>query len=93
MKPLDALKRAIELAGGSSAVASRFNIKRQSVEGWEICPPTRVIGLEELTWGKVTRHQLRPDIYPREQMAPKEGQDGKKDRSRKDEQKGKGQGD
>ena len=31
--------------------------------GWSICPR-----IEQATQGQVTRHELRPDIYPEENM-------------------------
>jgi DNA-binding transcriptional regulator YdaS (Cro superfamily) len=32
-----------------------------------VAPPLRVLEIERATEGKVTRHQLRPDMYPAEQ--------------------------
>lgn len=57
-----ALKKAIELAGGEKALAAHFNITRQAVEQWTVCPPFRALELEKLTG--VSRHELRPDLYP-----------------------------
>jgi DNA-binding transcriptional regulator YdaS (Cro superfamily) len=39
-------------------------ISRNAVRQWDQCPPERVLAIERATGGKVTRHQLRPDIYP-----------------------------
>lgn len=45
-----------------SAVARHFNITRQAVHQWDIVPPEKAMGVEQLTG--VARHELRPDIYP-----------------------------
>lgn len=59
-----ALRRAIEQAGGASAIGVALGITPQAVGQWTICPPLRVRDIERLTG--VSRHELRPDIYPRE---------------------------
>lgn len=41
-------------------------VTRQAIEQWQEVPPKRVIAVEKVSQGKVTRHQLRPDIYPDE---------------------------
>lgn len=69
MTPREALAKAIELAGGPSKVAASMGIKPQAVSQWEQCPDRRVLALEQLTGGQVTRSQLRPDLYPTEQAA------------------------
>ena len=62
---LAALKRAIDLAGGPTAVAERLNVHQTAVSHWiyrsEQAPVDRVLALEELTG--VSRHELRDDIY------------------------------
>ena len=57
------LQRAIKMLGGGVALATLLGIERQAVWQWKICPVKRVLMIEELTDGKVTRYQLRPDIY------------------------------
>lgn len=64
MTPEEALQKAIEKAGGQSAVARAFKIKQPSVAEWKRCPPHWAIKLERLTG--VPREKLRPDLYPRE---------------------------
>lgn len=47
---------------------SRSNMLRL-VKGQRKIPAERVLDLERATNGKVTRHELRPDLYPRERVA------------------------
>lgn len=63
MTPQEALSKAIELAGGKKPVAEYFRIKLPAVYQWEVAPPNRVLDLEALTRRKVSRHDLRPDIF------------------------------
>ena len=57
-----ALVRAIEAAGGLSALARAIGIKPQSVNGWTQCPAQRVLAVEAASG--ISRSDLRPDIYP-----------------------------
>lgn len=63
----EALYRAVQKAGGPSAVARSISIKPQAVSQWTVCPPIRVIELEALSG--ISRHELRPDIYPAAEVA------------------------
>lgn len=75
-----ALTRAIEVAGGPAELA-RFitenheQITAQAVCDWKRCPPRRVLLVERATVDpetgqpQVTRHDLRPDLYPVEAAA------------------------
>ena len=68
------LDRAIEVAGGPAALAKFISenfesITTQAVCDWTRCPPKRVLQIEKATAGQVTRHELRPDIYPLERAA------------------------
>lgn len=57
-----ALKTAIELAGGATKLARALGgITPQAISQWEVCPVGRVIRVEELTG--VSRHDLRPDVF------------------------------
>ncbi len=58
----DALRRAIQRAGGPTVVGRHFSISQQAVGQWDICPPARVLGLERISG--VSRHDLRSDMYP-----------------------------
>jgi DNA-binding transcriptional regulator YdaS (Cro superfamily) len=61
-----ALRRAIDTIGGFTVTARGLGIKPQAVAQWEICPGARVIPIERMTGGKVSRGELRPDLYPEE---------------------------
>lgn len=70
-----ALERAIKLVGGPAKLA-RFITERdgritaQAICDWRKCPPGRVLSVEAATVDpetgrpRVTRHELRPDLYP-----------------------------
>lgn len=66
MTPQAALQKAIKLAGGQSALGRLLKIHRQAVAQWEKAPVERVLAIEHATGAQITRHDLRPDIYPRE---------------------------
>jgi len=58
----EALKTAIDIAGGASALARALKINNQAVRQWKKSPPARVLEIERITG--VSRHALRPDFYP-----------------------------
>ncbi len=60
----EALERAITEAGGVAALARAINVTSQAISQWDRVPAERVLAVEGATGGKVTRHDLRPDIYP-----------------------------
>jgi DNA-binding transcriptional regulator YdaS (Cro superfamily) len=74
----EALSRAIEIVGGPTAMGRLLGISSQAVSQWERVPVPRVIEVERATLDpqtqqpRVTRHELRPDIYPAEEddLAP-----------------------
>jgi len=59
-----ALPKAVEAAGGTSALARQLGISPQAISQWTRVPAERVLDVERATGGQVTRHELRPDIYP-----------------------------
>lgn len=64
------IERAVQTAGGAQALAEKFSIKRQAIEKWikhARVPAERVLALEAATG--VSRHELRPDLYPQETAA------------------------
>lgn len=56
-------KTIIQKAGGPAAVARIFGITSQAVSQWEAIPADRCKRIEEVTGGKVTCHQMRPDVF------------------------------
>jgi DNA-binding transcriptional regulator YdaS (Cro superfamily) len=60
--PADSLRAAVDAAGGNAALAALLGISRPAVAQWEVCPALRVLQVEALTG--ISRHQLRPDLYP-----------------------------
>ncbi len=58
-------KRALsgESVASISDLARALDLTRQAVSRWSRVPPKHVLKVEELTG--VSRHTLRPDIYPR----------------------------
>ncbi|CAM4334259.1 transcriptional regulator [Pseudoalteromonas maricaloris] len=63
-KPLNALKRAIKIAGGQQKLAEKLgNISQQTVSGWmkKGVPPHRAVEIEKAT--DVSRTEIRPDIF------------------------------
>lgn len=59
-----ALKKAIAAAGSLSKLGEILNVTKQAVGAWQRCPPHHVLKIERATG--VSRHDLRPDLYPRE---------------------------
>jgi len=57
-----ALTEAIRRAGGLRALGRALGISHQTITQWRQAPPLRVLAIERLTG--VSRHKLRPDIYP-----------------------------
>ena len=58
----EALKRAIDAAGGLTKLAEPLGISKQAVSQWDEVPPLRVLAVERISG--VSRHDLRPDLYP-----------------------------
>lgn len=57
------LQRAVRGAGGVTKLARALGISHQAVLKWRRLPAERVLEVERLSG--VSRHELRPDIYPR----------------------------
>lgn len=72
-----ALLQAIEEAGGPVALAKFISetydpITPQAICDWKRCPRGRVLQVEHAVraaGGRSTKHDLCPDIFPREQAA------------------------
>lgn len=56
--------KAIEKAGGTAALALWLGIQAPSIYSWRRIPAERVLAVEAATG--ISRHELRPDIYPEE---------------------------
>ena len=69
----DPLARAISCLGSAANLARILGIRPQAVYQWNQVPAERVIQIERATDGAVTRHELRPDLYPAEDP-PSSGQ-------------------
>jgi len=69
MKPIE---RAVEAAGGQQALAEKLGVKYQAVQKWirGVVPAERVLAIESVTG--VSRHELRPDIYPQDSRGASE---------------------
>lgn len=65
--PTEAIRRAVEKVGGNAAMAAILGISRPAVAQWQQCPALRVLQVEALTG--VSRHELRPDLYPVENVS------------------------
>lgn len=63
-----ALAFALRKAGGRIALAKELGIRPQAISQWKEVPVRRVLSVEKITG--VSRHDLRPDIYP-PQPAPR----------------------
>ena len=62
-----ALEAAIKAAGNAQKFAELVGVTPQAISQWRRVPALRVLQVEKLTG--VSRHELRPDIYPREEVA------------------------
>ena len=65
----NALKRAVAIAGSQSALADLIGTTQSQVWYWlsrarKAPPGEYVLRIETATGGKITRHDLRPDLYP-----------------------------
>lgn len=62
------LEKAIELAGGQSELARIINVSQPRIWNWlhrdKKVPAEYVNAIVNATGERVTRHQLRPDIFP-----------------------------
>lgn len=61
----EAAQRAVELLGGVRATAAAMGVSPAAVVKWKRTrvPAERVLELERAVESRVTRYQLRPDVY------------------------------
>lgn len=63
---IQSLDSACEALGSQDKLAAAMNIRSPSISGWRKrgrVPAERCVAIELATGGKVTRHQLRPDVF------------------------------
>jgi DNA-binding transcriptional regulator YdaS (Cro superfamily) len=61
---------AVEFAGGQSALARMIGVRQGYVWRWlqsGRTSPKYCLEIERVTFGKVTRYQLRPDVFGAEE--------------------------
>ena len=63
----EALKRALKAAGGLTLLATQLGITPQAISQWLRVPEVRVLEVEKAVRGSVSRHDMRPDLYPMEE--------------------------
>lgn len=68
----EALSSAIKAAGGATALGRALRITHAAILKWKRTPAERVLEVERITG--VSRHDLRPDIYPRSERSPEADQ-------------------
>ena len=61
----DATKRAVDLLGGIRATARAMGVTPGAVQKWLAyrVPAERVLEMEGATDNRVSRYELRPDVY------------------------------
>ncbi len=63
-----ALEKAVEILGSQAELARKIGKKQAHIWNWlhrdRRVPADMAMQIELATDGKVTRHELRPDIYP-----------------------------
>lgn len=66
MDTLSALDRAIDTVGTQQALADALGIQSPSISEWKArgkVPAERCLAIEALCGGKVSRYDLRPDVF------------------------------
>jgi DNA-binding transcriptional regulator YdaS (Cro superfamily) len=80
MTGIAALKRAKHILGSQRALADVVGVKQPSVHGilnaGKTVPAEWCLAIERATQGQVTRHDLRPDLYPHEPEASQMAETG-----------------
>lgn len=69
----EALKRAVQKFGSHTAAAKAIGVSQQAVTrklkfGGDV-PAKWCVPIERATQGEITRHDLRPDLYPADEAA------------------------
>ena len=61
-----AFERIIDIVGSQTELARVLGVKQPSVNNWMIrarVPAERVLEIEKLVGGQVTRYEMRPDVF------------------------------
>ena len=69
MKPTSPMHKAIEIVGSQNKLAKILGKRQSVIWTWlkrGYISAEYAIPIEQATGGLVTRHELRPDIYPEE---------------------------
>ena len=65
---ITALKKAVDIAGGQSSLGRMIGRDQKAIWAWinttQKVPAEDVLRIEEALDNKISRHELRPDIYP-----------------------------
>ncbi len=73
MSALKAIRKAVKLAGGQSALARKLGVRQGNVWSWlnrsKRVDENYAIPVEKAVESKVTRYELRPDLYPIEEVS------------------------
>ncbi len=72
----NALAAAVDIVGGQAKLARILGVTQPNVWHWlhksEHVPGEYVLKIEDATGGKVSRHDLRPDLYPKSMTISRE---------------------
>lgn len=63
---MEALSKAIDIAGGVTALASKLGTYQSKVSNWKArggVPAKWCLAIEQATDGAITRYDLRPDVF------------------------------
>ncbi len=65
---MNQIQRVKVIFGSYSAVGAALGVSGEAVRKWELhgVPAERVLAIEAATDYQVSRHELRPDLYPKE---------------------------
>jgi DNA-binding transcriptional regulator YdaS (Cro superfamily) len=69
MSPKEAIIAAVEIAGGPTVLARTLKVKPSAVSNWMLrgkVSAMKAVNVEAAVGGQISRHDLRPDLYPRE---------------------------
>ena len=57
------LLKAIALAGSAQALSLKLGLHKTAAAGWSRIPLKRVLAIEELFPGEITRYEMRADFW------------------------------